>query len=252
MKKPRYFRSDSLRMLSDRRTYLSILGATIALFFALEHSGIQGGVLQTFATTRAQSGELLCYVFCAMPFASVFCEDLENRYIYYSVGRGNLTYYTLSKAIHIYLSSIITMVGGVFCFCLLVRCMVPWSDPLEVNWLESLQAGCYGFLLTSAHYLIYCLAYAFHLGLMAGMLSLAAAYISLYVPSRIITLTAPVLLLQILRQISGMSIFSVYSFELYNKYFANDLQCLLFAMGLSIVPSILLVIGMRCKLSRKL
>ena len=252
MKKSCFFRSDSRRLLTDRRAYLAVIGVTVALFFALENGGIQDSVFQSFAITRARSGELLCYVFCAVPFAAVFCEDLENRYFYYAIGRGNITRYILSKAVHIYLSSVVVMVVGAMFFCLILRCIVPWSAPSDISWFEGLQSGCYGFLLTGSHYLLYCMAYAFHLGMMAGMLSLAAACLSLFVPSRIITLTAPVLFLQILRQIAGMSMFTVYSFELYNKYFKSDLLCLLFAAALSLVPSALITVAMRWQLSRRL
>lgn len=254
MKKSCYFRSDFLRLITCPRTYLAVPGVVLALFFGLENFGIRESVLDSFFATRTHSGYLLCYIFCAVPFASVFLEDYENHYIRYSINRGSLTQYTISKAIHIYLSSMLTMMIGVLCFCMILRCFIPWTTHLDQDLalIQHLADDCYGSFLLTEHYLSYCLMYSFHLGMLAGTLSIAASFLSLFIPSRMIILTTPILIHHLLLITAGMSIFSVYSFELYNKFFATDIQCTLFAAALSLIPAILLTIAIRRKLPQKL
>ena len=59
---------------------------------------------------------MVAYIFCAFPFATVFCEDLENKYIRYSIIRGNLKKYVFSQISIIYLTSIAVMVLGTAIF----------------------------------------------------------------------------------------------------------------------------------------
>lgn len=70
---------------------------------------------------------------CASAFAAVFCEDLENKYLRYSIGRGNLKKYVLSKVIVIYVSSIITMILGTLLFIMYLRLQLPWTSDLATS-----------------------------------------------------------------------------------------------------------------------
>lgn len=46
-------------------------------------------VMDTYIYAVEMSGKMIAYAFCASAFAAVFCEDLENKYLRYSIGRGN-------------------------------------------------------------------------------------------------------------------------------------------------------------------
>jgi len=251
MNKTRYAVSDRLRLITGSELYLAIIGTVCALFFALENSGIQTSVLDTFIHTRTLSGHVLTYIFCALPYASIFCEDLEDKYIYYAVNRGKLRNYTISKVVHIYLSSVVTMVLGVLIYCLIVRIWVPWGLASD-TYYESALEGCYNFLVLHSRYLLYCLAYAFNLGLLAGTLSVAASYISLYIHSRIIVLTVPALLILILYEIADNSKFTVMAFEpLYNS-FPAEAHNFLFILLLSLIPVLIFTVLIYRRLQKKL
>jgi len=251
MNKTRYAVSDRLRLITGFELYLAIIGTVCSLFFALENSGIQTSVLDTFIHTRMLSGHVLTYIFCALPYASIFCEDLEDKYIYYAVNRGKLRNYTISKVVHIYLSSVVTMVLGVLIYCLIVRIWVPWGLASD-TYYELASEGCYNSLVLHSRYLLYCLAYAFNLGLLAGTLSVAASYISLYIHSRIIVLTVPVLLILILYQIADNSNFTVAAFEpLYNS-FSSELHNFSFILLLSLIPVLIFTVLIYRRLQKKL
>lgn len=251
MKKGHYFKADCIRMLTGHKLYLAILGIVCSLFIALENRGIQDSVFQTFAETRMLSGHILTYIFCAFPYASVFCEDLEHKYIYYEINRGDLRTYTVSKATHIYISSVVVMVAGVFLFCMLLKIGLPWSSTNDY-FKDVALAGSYGFLIAQSQYFIYCLVYAFQLGLLAGTLSTATAFVSLFIRSRIVIFSTPVLILQILYEIANTSKYTVFSFEAYNKFFPTDIQNILFVITFSIVPVIVLILCIYYRLKSKL
>lgn len=251
MNKTHYTVSDWLRLMTGYESYFAVAGTVCALFFALENNGIQASVLDTFLHTRMLSGHVLVYIFCALPYASIFCEDLEYKYIYYAVNRGKLRNYTLSKVASIYLSSVVTMVLGVLIFCLIVKMWVPWGQESDIYYELAADGSC-SVLVFGSRYLLYCLIYAFHLGLLAGTLSVAASYISLFVQSRMIVLTVPVLLILILYEIADNSIYTVAAFEPVYKSFSSDLHNLMYVLLLSLVPVLILSVLIYRRLQKKL
>ena len=111
-------------------------------------------------------------------------------------------------------------------FVFLCRTQGPWVNP-EADDVGVYLAGVYGGLIEEGHYAWYCMFYALQLGLLAGMLSVLAAFFSLYITNKVTVFALPVLIYQILLESSGSGKFTVYAFCAYNKYFARDWQCLL-------------------------
>lgn len=75
--------------------YLAIAGVAVSFIFSLENYAFEKGmvnfnVMDTYIYAVEMSGKMIAYAFCASAFAAVFCEDLENKYLRYSIGRGNL------------------------------------------------------------------------------------------------------------------------------------------------------------------
>lgn len=188
-----YIKADMLRLGKSYTWYLGIAGVAFALFCSLEGRGFENGsVIFTYVFATHLSGVLLTYLFSAVPFATVFCEDIEQKYMNYEIIRGNFKTYVRSKCVVIYVSSFLTMVIGTLIFVLLCRTQIPW-----VNWdmtdLSMEKAGCYGTLLEKGHYVVYCLLYASHLGMWSGLLSLMAALGSVYVSNKLLICVLPIL-----------------------------------------------------------
>lgn len=95
-------------------------------------------VMDTYIYAVEMSGKMIAYAFCASAFAAVFCEDLENKYLRYSIGRGNLKKYVLSKVIVIYVSSIITMILGTLLFIMYLRLQLPG----HLIWQRQVYRAC--------------------------------------------------------------------------------------------------------------
>ena len=72
--------------------YLAIAGVAVSFIFSLENYAFEKGmvnfnVMDTYIYAVEMSGKMIAYAFCASAFAAVFCEDLENKYLRYSIGR---------------------------------------------------------------------------------------------------------------------------------------------------------------------
>lgn len=247
-----YLKTDLHRLFRGYKLYVSIIGVVAALFFSLEDNGIiNNSVVTTYTMSTEMSGMMLVYVFCAFAYAISLGEDIENKYVRYQIIRGSKIKYIVSKVFVIYFSSILVMLIGTWFFLLLNRLRAPWVD-LDIDDLSTEKAGQYSFLLQDGYYMWYCLLYALQLGLLAGVFSVLAALVSLYISNIVTTLAVPVLVYQVLLEYSGTGRINVFSFRAYNKLFANDINYFIFVLLLSIVPTILLGLGIYKKLNSRL
>lgn len=128
-----YLCTDFRRLGKSYRWAAGTIGVVVMLFFSLEGDLVlkgfgTGNVLSTYFNSTNMTGFLIAFSFCAFPFATVYPEEREHKYICYSVIRGNLKSYVLSKTTVIYISSLATMILGSLLFLLLCRIQVPWMD----------------------------------------------------------------------------------------------------------------------------
>lgn len=250
--KNHYFLTDLRRLFKGYEIYISVIGVTVALFFSLEKIGLMNNsVMATYVMATEMSGMMIAYVFCAFPYATSLCDDMEYRYIRYQTIRGSLKRYVLSKVGAIYITSIITMILGSVIFILLYRTQGPWMD-LEIENIEQYTAGVYSGFVRDGHYVLYCIFFALQLGLLAGVLSVFAAFLSLYITNKVTVLVLPVLVYQILLECAGPGMFTVFIFRAYNKPFSQDWQCLLFVISLSIGLVAILTVGIYKKLKTRM
>lgn len=246
--KKHYLLADLKRLVKGYELYAAIIGVAVSLIFSLENEGFtNNSVVSTYLMSTEMSGVMIAYVFCAFPFATAFCDDLENGYARYQVIRGNFIRYVLSKVSVIYVTSIITMILGTIIFLAVYKTQGPWID-WQSGSIGVTMAGTYSGLITGGHYLLYCIMCAFQLGLLAGILSAFAAFLSLYVTNRVTVLVLPVLVYQILLEYAGSGRFNVFIFRSHVKLFQQDWQCFLFLFMLSLI----LVAGFTFGICRKL
>lgn len=246
--KKHYLLADLKRLIKGYEIYAAVIGVAICLIFSLENKGLaNNSVLTTYIMSTEMSGVMIAYVFCAFPVATFFCDDLENGYIRYQVIRGNLKNYMLSKVATMYITSIIIMVLGTILFLGIYKTQAPWVD-WELGDLDVELTGAYAGLLRGGHYFLYCILYALQLGLLAGVLSVFAALLSLFITNRVTVLVLPVLVYQILLEYAGSGKFTVFLFRAYVKPFNQDWQCFLLVFMLSFI----LVVGFAGGIYKKL
>ncbi|MCI7813165.1 MAG: hypothetical protein MR543_05725 [Robinsoniella sp.] len=250
-KRTKYFWMDLTRMVKGKRTYFAVAGVICALFYSLEERGLRESVMNTYFMAVTLSGLMLAYLFCIVPYAFVFCEDLEHQYTRYQIIRGNLKKYVFSKVAVIYLSSVATMVLGTVVFVCVCSLKIPWI-PEDIESLNIMIQGAYGGLIEQGHCLIYCLFYALQLGFLAGMISVFCAFISLFLSNKVMVAAMSVCVYQLGFVSYKGRYFSIYIFHAYNKIFESSWQCLLYTFTVSIFWVLLITAGIKKKLETRL
>ena len=178
----RYFKTESGRAFLSCRFLLSIAGVTLTYFFSLyKVAGIYDSVYTTYINATSLIPFLVTLTICAIPFSHCFCEDMEYHYIFQTALRCPVWKYVLVKILLIYLTAISTMVLGTVLFVLIIRLKVPWTGP-ESHWMQ------YPFVrvfFDNDHFLVYYIVHSFFTGLLAGFLSVLAAFGSLFWQNRL-------------------------------------------------------------------
>ena len=198
----RFLKSEILFILKNPATYLCVLGVTAAMFFSLESSGVASTVLETYLSSKILSGYILAYPCAAAVYGTVFFNEAEHKFYNYIMVRETRREYVRVRVLTIYFSAVVSVIGGILIFCGILRTRLPWIFQ-DSSAYRVISTGTFGFLVTSEHFCLYILCNAFYMGLFAGILSLAASYLSLFIQNRIIILCAPVLLLQLLFIFAG-------------------------------------------------
>ena len=246
-----YLKADLWQLVKGPSWIIGMIGVAVSLFFSLETQGFfNHNIVSTYVYATRMTGSLIAYTFCAFPYAVRISEELENKYARYSVIRGNLKAYVISKAVMIWLSSAVVMIGGTLLFLLLCHSRLPWMDWEMGSDYAALLGGCYGEFLRSGKPLCYCLLYAMDMGLLAGPLSLFAAFCSIYISNRVLVLVMPVIGFRLLASVNlrGYNVYIFYAL----KVLGEDWQNLLLLIFLSAVVSVLLTAGIYRGMKRKL
>ncbi len=253
-----YLRADIRRLLKSPRFPMAILGVAMMLLFSLESELFEIGTLITDVTSMymdsiSMSAYIVAFSFCALPFALVYTEDWEHKYIRYGWIRGGLMRFVLSKMAVIYMSALFTMTLGTMVFVLIGRIWLPWMsvNGADGGMLDILKAGNYGYLARQEHFFRYIMLNALHMGLKAGFLANMAAFCSVIISNTALTLLFPVLAECMLGYINIKG-HGISSFGIIGTIFGTGWIDSLFLMMVSVAISLLSALGCYCVLKRKI
>ncbi len=244
-------------LVEFRRTFFSykfligITGVAFSHFFSIyKIVGIDTSVYATYVRAVYFIPFTICLIFCAVPHAQSFCEDIEYGYIRQIALRTSLKYYTASRVALIYLSSIITMILGTLVFVVIVHMKVPWLSKDDYINHDILAE----FFLNTNHYILY--FKSFFWGLLSALLSILAAYVSLFWINRLLVLSLPFIIYcaliyymrTLFKNIPQMDIALIFnpSYNVWN----NKIISLIWPIWLTATVMIILIICMYQKLRR--
>lgn len=149
-------------------------------------------VLLIYTRARMLSTTVLVYIGCAAPFATVFVEDFTDKFAVPQIVRGKILPYVLSKTVTCFFSSVFSMAVGVSAFVLTYRLKYPLC--VAGNVFDALvNHDIFGGLLKSGHHMLYFLATACLTGMLGGLLSIIAMYLSFFVKSRLYVICIPMI-----------------------------------------------------------
>lgn len=254
----RYLKMDAYRAIGSYKFVIGILGvAGVMLAALLDGIGFELDVLYVFSLVLYGMPFMLTFVFCSHAYSGCFCEDYENKYIHIATIRGNLWAYTASKVITIFAISILTMALGFLLFVGVLRCFLPWISEGSSQYESLVAAGGLRSFLSKGDFIVYYMLAGVQFGMLSGLLSLVAAYFSLFIPNKLLTLSIPVMLFYFIDYISafvaGRNSISLHMiFSASNNLFGNETLAFLIPAGLAIGGMLVFYVLIYLKLRRKM
>lgn len=252
MKKECYLESDMKRAFLSVRFPGSVACVTATLFFSLYRMADIVSVYRAYMDAVYFIPFVLTLTFCTIPYAESFSEDVRHKYIQPMLLRGGIKKYVISKILTVYISSVLTMILGVAVFILLVKTRVPWSLAEDYLYPDILTET----LFKQGYHVLFFLIHSFFLGLLAGNLSVLAAYLALYWNEKLFVMSVPFLVYYILVYYAGqvvgnnpwLDIRQIFNVS-YNIN-GSSAYSLLWALGISLVFLIVMGICSYRKLRR--
>lgn len=242
-------RSDLIRCFQSKKMVASIAGIVMILWFGNLDIN-EDTAFSTYRILITGVPALLGFIVAAIPYAGAISEDFENRYIYYVAARENMKKYVISKSIVVLISSMGTIMVGhlIFVFLFSVKNAVIDLDDLQ-------NVGRYGGLLLEKHYVMYFFLVALQMALLAGILSIFAMYLSLWISNHLFVISSPFMIMSILTNLGStqnayMNVCSIYTSVGYE--FDGGMPALVWGSILSICVCIGLMILTYHKLERRI
>ncbi len=253
-----YLKADMYRLLTSPNLWLSILGIQI-LLCVIPYSGFQYEVSVFYIVNAAFYGlpSILCYIFCAVPFACSFCEDFEFRYHYLMISRGGFREYVFSKIVTVLISSCLVMLGSTVLYAGMLSRFLPWITTSAGGDLTNVDFIKFGYLLQEGKHFTFYFLCGLEMGLLNGILSLLAAFFSICLPNKLLTLSIPVMGayfiytfgLMIGNDNPMMNLYCIFGFNY--KVFSNDVLSFLYSVGISMVAYAIIGSAIFIKLKRR-
>lgn len=256
-KRTHFLLTDMYRLFTKKGTYLSIIGVALTLFLSVgNRSDITDSAIYTLLLSTYKAGFILTFVFCALPYGSVYSDELETYYMRYAVSRGGLKKYVASKTGIIFLSSVLTMGAGSILFSVICTGKLPWIDSQTYLILE--KSGGYAALLKSENYIGWAGLYGIQWGVCGGCLALISSYLSLYISNKLFILAMPALLYQIIIE-AGTNTFRKNSmfdpciiFDARYNIFSSDVKMIAWALAIGICCCIIFGTATYKKLQKRM
>ncbi len=186
-----YLKMDFYRMLTSKYFGIGILGVVGVYGLSLMQLKSQDVYLLNYYI-KFYSTYMLLLIFGAVAYSNAMMEDLEYKNYYLQIQKGSFRKYIWSKVITAFISAVIVMVLGTSIFCLMAHFKMPLLCPGN-DMLEYLAEGDYlSQLITPETIFWYLIADAAMTGLMAGIFSVFAMWLSLFVKNQMFTVMVPI------------------------------------------------------------
>lgn len=191
-----YLNTDVKRLLCSARLILSVpLTVGVLLLAALEGIFWDAGVLYVFSLVMYGMPAMMMLICGSVAFADSFCEDMEHKYLMQQLLRGNVGAYVWARMLSIFFAAMLTTALGILLFVNILHLRLAWVETSGMEQYENLlRAGGLRGFLKSRRFELYFFCYGMQYGVLSGILSLWASYLSFYISNRMLVLAAPMIL----------------------------------------------------------
>ena len=240
-----YFKTDLKRSVCSMKLVISIaLTMGVLLLSTLEGIALDTNVLYVFSIVMYGMPAMMILVCGAIAFADSFCEDIEHKYVMQQVIRGDIEGYVSARIFSIFSVTMLSVTLGIFLFANIMHYKLAWVDVSGLQYDHIIHAGGLRFFLIHKWYSLYYFCYGIQYSVLAGILSLWAAYLSMFISNRMLVLSAPMVQYYFVDYIlttasSGrLNLAAVFSAS--NNIFRNDSLSLLLVVVIAAINVILL------------
>jgi hypothetical protein len=173
------------------------------------------GVLSIMEMYMASVEFVVVTSFASLGYARCFIEDFENKNVYSQVIRKGIFPYTVSKIITIIISVFAIIIAELLCCAFFLRITGhPWQtvydDSAHQQWV------LYP-IIEKGHFVLFIIAAAAQYSILASIVCLVSAWISLYISNKMIVTAIPALLTYIMKfyltnifGYNGMNVFQLF------------------------------------------
>lgn len=255
-----YFPMDVWRCVSSGKIAVGAAGVCLSMLFASGNQ-VMSTVFDVYESVLYGMPFLMTMAFCAFPYADSFCDDFEAKYMNMALVRGNLRRYVWSKVVVIFCSSVITMILGICLYVTIMHMKLPWSsNDFTKGALSTLvEFGGFRYFLKKGCYMLYFIFTGMQMGLLSGMLSVFASYVSLYISNKLLVMSVPLIGYYLLNcyvpAIMGdkpMFNVKIIFDATYGKVCESDLLAFLYAVLVTMIAGGVLTLGIYRKIRRRL
>lgn len=149
---------------------------------------------------------LIILMISSFPYAGSFCEDIENRYLFSECIRGDYKSFTKSRVVIIFCSSVVTMACGILGYTVYVKIRYGlWWSPESMAYQSLCKMGSWYVGMLRKTPILYFGAMGCLYGMLAGILSLLAALLSLYFANKLLIMSVPFLFMYLILNLSMLS-----------------------------------------------
>ncbi len=258
VKRSRFLRTDFKRCFTSKEFIIGVVGVYLVLLWGIISSGTLEGDTVLYSVYWSTFGVqfLLTMVFCAVSYAGSFCEDLEYLFLRQILLREKSMPYCIIRSAVIFLAGIVTFLVGIFFFVCSLRLFMPWVKTDDSVYMAAIQGSSFHMLLKNGHYFTWFLFSSLQYSILMGILSLAAAYFSLFFKNKLLTYAIPVIVYYFTTRFLGKATASDLRFDLnaifaYNgNLFGDDLLSFCYAILWGLAAWLLLTILIYRKVGR--
>lgn len=142
---------------------------------------------------------LLILAFATLPYAVSLIDDFAHKSVYQVLSRCDIRKYIASKTLCIFMSSVAVTMAGIVLYVIILRVSGhEWVDPQIVECYEINVIGLpdleMWFLFDKNLGMLFYVLMGIQYGLLAGITSLCAVYLSLFVKNKMMIMVVPVLM----------------------------------------------------------
>jgi len=185
-------RMDMFRCFCSPPIYLAVLASAAVMLTGVMQTILLFSDLNVLYLVVGQEFSVIPFVLCALPFATTFCADYRNRFIWYSVQRSSVPGYAWGKITCTAVCSGIAAALGIALFIAVLTARFPligYDSAFEAR----SSIAPYGELLLGSHPIAYFLCKLLCEAMFAAILATAALTISCFIPNIFVALVSPII-----------------------------------------------------------